>query len=197
MERHKVIFVGDTGVGKTSIIRRKKEGLFDYKMLPTVGAAHELISEFVDDHEIELCLWDTAGQEQFKSLIPVYFRGAHVAVIVASYADPLSITNLKKWREKCDETQNPPTIIIVINKIDIQEGNFLSLDELRGQLQQEYPSFFFVSAKNGDGIDMLFFEIAKAALAYQDTFGLNEKDVKNIGGGAANCATSGKKSECC
>ena len=162
--KFKVIFLGDAGVGKTSIINRRIHGSFDFKVEPTVGASHLLSEVLVEQKNVELCLWDTAGQEQYQSLVPIYIRGANVVVIVGSIVDHQSILNLSKWKEFVMNSETQPCIIALVNKIDINEGYLSNMDDIRNSLSENFENIFFVSARMGDGIEEVFFSIASMAL---------------------------------
>lgn len=159
MNHNKVIFLGESGVGKTSIITRKRYGSFNYGMVPTIGVGYEQIDEPYDNHIVQLYLWDTAGQEQFNSIVPIYCREAKVAVIVASFTDASSIKEIDKWNKFCEDSNYHPFVIVVINKIDI--APYESLNSTKDEIRQKFDVFFFVSAKSGSGIDELFAFIAK------------------------------------
>jgi small GTP-binding protein len=162
--KFKVILLGDTGVGKTSIARRQVQGNFEFKMTPTVGASHLRSTISVANEPVELMLWDTAGQEQFASLVPMYARGAHVCVIVASIVNPDSCDNVNLWRDRLFESGEKPPIVVAVNKIDLLEGAPLDVASLKEQLSN-YPSLYFVSARTGDCIDQLFLNVAQLAMA--------------------------------
>ena len=162
--KFKIIFIGDAGVGKTSIINRKIKRSFDFVAVPTIGTSH-LITEVNFENKIaELCLWDTAGQEEFHSLVPLFLRGSNVIVLVASLVDHLSIHNLEKWLNLAEKHDKLPPIIVVINKIDLFDNSMDSPNDIRNLLIDKFPIIIFVSARNGDGIDELFFTISKICL---------------------------------
>lgn len=159
MNHNKVIFLGESGVGKTSIITRRRYGTFNYEMTPTIGVGYELIDEPYDNHVVQLYLWDTAGQEQFNSIVPIYCQEAKIAIIVASFTDASSIKEIDKWNKFCDDSNDHPLVIVVINKIDIAPEE--TLNSIKEEIRQKFESFFCVSAKTGSGIDELFSFIAK------------------------------------
>ena len=165
--KFKVIFLGDAGVGKTSIIKNRLEEPFNYKMAPTVGSNFEITEVEINGQTVGLRIWDTAGQEQYQSLMPVYLRGSQVAVIVASIVDHLSIASVEKWVELLNKTE-PCKFIIAINKIDLQT-NLSIVDEIREDLSDKYQDVVLVSAKTGSGIKNLFYMIAKIALGTCET----------------------------
>ena len=94
--RFKVIFLGDAGVGKTSIIRRQTLGTFDFKMAPTIGTGNLLSEVEVDKRIVQLCIWDTAGQENYKSITRAYFHGALGAIIVFDITQSSSFDSVSK-----------------------------------------------------------------------------------------------------
>jgi small GTP-binding protein len=162
--RFKVILLGDSGVGKTSLARRQVQGGFEFKMTPTVGASHLRTTVAVGGEAVELMLWDTAGQEQFASLVPMYARGAHVAVIVASIVNPDSCDNVVAWRDRLADAGGCPPLVVAINKMDLIDGAPLDVPALKEQLAG-FPVLYFVSARSGDGIEQLFLSVAQLALA--------------------------------
>jgi small GTP-binding protein len=161
--KFKVILLGDTGVGKTSIARKQAQDTFDFKMTPTVGASHLRASVQVDHQNVDLLLWDTAGQEQFVSLVPMYARGANVCIIVGSIVNPDSCDHVQLWRDRLFNAGERPPVIVAINKIDLLEGAPLTIEAVKTKLAT-FPSLYFVSARTGVCIGSLFEEVGLAAL---------------------------------
>ena len=164
VSRYKVILLGDAGVGKTSLAKRQSQGTFDFKMNPTVGAAHLKSPMEIDGKQIELMIWDTAGQEQFAPLVPMYSRNAHVCVLVASIVNIESCQNLPIWQERLYASGEKPPIVVAINKMDLIQGAPITIDEIRQQYADRFPLMFFVSARTGDSVDSLFIQVANEAI---------------------------------
>lgn len=164
--KFKVVILGDAGVGKTSIARRQSQGTFDFKMNPTVGASHMKSSIKINGKTIELMLWDTAGHEQFASLVPMYARNADVAILVASIVHPDSCEHLQKWLDYLHDANENPPVIVAINKIDLLEGAPMTMEEVRETYCEKFPKMFFVSARTGDSIDQLFLQAATEAISF-------------------------------
>jgi small GTP-binding protein len=183
--KFKVILLGDTGVGKTSIARRQAQGTFDFKMTPTVGASHLRAAMNIDKHDIDLMLWDTAGQEQFAALVPMYARGAHVCIIVASIVNPDSCDHVELWRDRLYDAGERPPIIVAVNKMDLMDGAPLTIEDVKGKLPL-FTSLYFVSARTGDCVDHLFTEVAQMAVK-----GKQETKSKEIDLSAESGATGG------
>ena len=159
----KVIFLGSTGVGKTSIINRKKFNTFQIRVDPTVGTGRTSILVDCEDKKADLCIWDTAGQEKYASLVPLFVRDTIVAVVVASLSDYQSIENIDQWLDELKKNNEDPAIIVAINKIDLESPVSESVDQIAERLGPKYTNLFFVSAKTGAGIDDLFSRIAYLA----------------------------------
>jgi small GTP-binding protein len=160
----KVIVVGDVSVGKTSLVRRQVYNAFEFKMESTIGIDHLITNLHVQDQAVRLLLWDTAGQEQFKSLVPIYSRGAQACVIVASLVDPDSVAHLEMWQERVRDQNTDVPIVVAINKTDMREGAPLTMDIIREKCQPLFPELFFVSARTGDLVPQLFQQVAIAAM---------------------------------
>lgn len=157
-QRIKVSMIGDSGVGKTSLANKEIYGNFDYAVMPTIGTSHLIAHETVDGVDVEMCLWDTAGQEKYQSLAPLYTRDSDVVIVVASITDHLSVQNISKWINMLKETNKCPNFIIAINKMDVKIDD---VDSILDPIRAEYENVFLVSAKTGDGVQELFYHAAK------------------------------------
>jgi GTPase SAR1 family protein len=110
--------VGDTGVDESSIARRQSQGTFGFKMRPTVSASHFRATMTIGSERVDLMLWDTAGQAQFASPVPMYARGAHVCIIVASIVNLDSCDNITLWQDRLPESGENPPIVIARNETE-------------------------------------------------------------------------------
>jgi small GTP-binding protein len=97
----KVVMLGDSGVGKTSIILSALDQYCDDEMQSTVGVnIAKLLIKNPSNEEVKLNVWDTAGQERFQSIVPQYIRNAVVIIIVAAIDNQESMTNLLNWKKQ-------------------------------------------------------------------------------------------------
>ena len=156
----KISFVGDSGVGKTSIINRKVKGSYVANTQSTIGSSHQIATDEVDGEEVKMALWDTAGQEKYESLVPLYVRDSQVICVVASYDDEQSIANIKKWIDTVHQQCDTADLVIIINKID-KAPDILGVMQEMQEKDVNYENQFYVSAKDGSNIDSLFYSIAK------------------------------------
>lgn len=153
----KVVFVGDSSVGKTSIINYINS--ISGEPLPTVGANSNTVNIEIDKKLVTLNVWDTAGQENFQCLVPLFARCSHVAVVVYDSSNYSSFTNIDKWLNFIREDSQVPHIIIVGNKADLDP--VVSPDQVK-DLKNKYDlPVFITSAATGHNIDHLFTHIAE------------------------------------
>jgi small GTP-binding protein len=151
----RVIFIGHSGVGKTSIIHRAKFGNFESHTVPTIGAGTTQMNMNVNGKEVEYQLWDTAGQEIYRNIVPIYFKGAVGAVVTFSMTDVVSFQSLQSWIDQLTSHAEPNTqYVIVGNKCDAEKPTVDEM-EAREWAQRQGLSIFFTSALTGENIDLL------------------------------------------
>jgi small GTP-binding protein len=152
----KIVLLGETEVGKTTIISRfsHPEGM-TVSPSPTVGACFTSQSVAVDEEEVLLKIWDTAGQERFRALTPMYYRGAHVAILVFAVDAPETFSKLAYWLEAVrKDPNNNPAIIIAGNKTDLPRK--VTDEEGESFARNAEAAYLSCSAKLGQGITELF-----------------------------------------
>ena len=153
----KVVFVGDAGVGKTSIINfyNKITG----ETQSTVGANSITCVVPFQDHDITLNVWDTAGQENFQCLVPMFARCAQVAIIVYDVSSVQSFENIDIWYNQMKENSQVPHIIICANKSDLPTD--INADMINKLKERIDCPIYRTSAVTGSGIDILFTAIGE------------------------------------
>ena len=163
LAKYKLVFLGDQGVGKTSIITRFMYDSFDKNYQATIGIDFLSKTMYLDDRTVRLQLWDTAGQERFRSLIPSYIRDSSVAVVVYDITNRASFLNTSKWIEDVrNERGNDVIIVLVGNKTDQSERRQVSVEEGEDKSTKEGIMFIESSAKAGFNIKALFRRLATA-----------------------------------
>ena len=159
--KHKLVFLGDIYVGKTSIINRFMYESFDNNYQATIGIDFLSKTLSLDDRTVRLQLWDTAGQERFRSLIPNYIRDSSVAVIVFDITNKQTFLNCDKWVEDVkNERGNDAVVVLVGNKIDKTEERTVSREEAETKAKELDAVYIETSAKTGDNVKQLFKQIA-------------------------------------
>ncbi|EAX96179.1 small GTP-binding protein, putative [Trichomonas vaginalis G3] len=162
MQSLKVVIVGDTQVGKSCIGARYTQGTFDGDTTPTIGAAFLTKVISTEKGSVRLQLWDTAGQEKFKSLAPMYNRSAGVVIIVYSITNKSSYDSAREWARDIREKASPiAKIVLVANKIDLEDERVISTQDLNTMAAEIHADYAIeVSAKTNAGISALFTRIA-------------------------------------
>jgi Ras-related protein Rab-5C len=156
----KAIIVGDAAVGKTSLIMRFHHNVFLPDHQPTVGASFVTKTVQTPAGPANLNIWDTAGQERYRSLVPMYCRGAHVAVVVFDLSNFESFTALDGWLEQLKGTASEEcTIIVVGNKLDLQSA--VTEEKVTTWSAKRGVKYCAVSALSGEGISELFDRVAE------------------------------------
>lgn len=157
--KFKVIFLGNFGVGKSSIITRFCNGIFDPTYQPTVGLDFFKKEIPYKKTKIKLLFYDTAGQEKFRSLIPMYIRDAHIMVVVYDITDINSFNELNLWIDLIENVKKDKAIIVIVgNKQDLEEFRAVETDKARIYAIEKNAIFKEVSAKTGVNITELFYE---------------------------------------
>ena len=125
----KVVVVGNSSVGKTCIVKKATTGVFLEDSVATLGVNYVSMKKNVSKTDFMLQIWDTAGQERYRGMAPLYYRGAHVAIICYSVIDSDSFEAVDFWKKNIIENVDGNVIIILIgNKIDL-EGREVTKEE--------------------------------------------------------------------
>ena len=166
-----LLIIGDSTVGKTSILSRYTNGDFNPHYLATVGLDFFKKDEVFNGKTIRIKIWDTAGQERYKSLTQGYFRNAEGIMIVYDVSNLVSFENLKYWiqsiKTHIDIDKGEIPAIIIGNKIDIFERE-VKKEDAEAFAQQEGFKYFETSAKSGKGVNECIKYLVKTVLRTSD-----------------------------
>ena len=158
---YRVVFIGDSSVGKTSIISRLVNNEYKSNEQTTVGAMFMMYSEVVHGDRIEMQIWDTAGQEKFRSLGPIYYRQAQVGVVVIDLTSRTSFDHIDEWIANFRKNAGQEALIVVAaNKSDMSDERQIPDDAINAWSESNGIKWFVTSAKEGTGIDTMFHYIA-------------------------------------
>ena len=162
-----LLIIGDTSVGKTSILTRYTNGTFKEEYLATVGLDYHTKIEDINNQTIQIKLWDTAGQERFKSLTQNLFRNAEGVLLVFDITKNETFYGLKDWissiKKNIDSQSIFMPIIILGNKIDL-EGREVSTEDAEKFAKENNYKYFETSAKTGEGVDNAIREMVTLVL---------------------------------
>lgn len=164
----KVIVLGDSGVGKTSILNRFVRQEFSQSYRATVGADFLFKELTIDNKELSLQLWDTAGQERFQALGNAFYRGTDCCLLVYDITSLDSFENIKSWKQEFlersgNENSNFP-IILLGNKCDCLNERKVSKEKAKEWASENKLLFDEVSAKEDVGIESSFLQAARLCL---------------------------------
>ena len=152
-----LLIIGDTSVGKTSLITRYTNGTFKEEYLATVGLDYYSKEEIINNKTINIKIWDTAGQERFKALTQSYFRNAEGVILAFDVTNTSSYDNLKDWIGSIKKNLEGKNIflplIIVGNKIDMEESREVEKENAEQFATENNYKYFETSAKTGEGVD--------------------------------------------
>jgi len=158
----KYIVVGDSGVGKSNLLLQFTDKHFQPTHDVTIGVEFGTRSVEIEGQNIKLQIWDTAGQESFRSITRSYFRGAAGALLVYDISRRESFNHVSSWLNDTLEHSNPDiTIILVGNKSDIADKRQVSTEEGQAYAAEHGLMFFETSARTGDNVEKAFTAVAE------------------------------------
>jgi small GTP-binding protein len=178
--RFKLVLLGDSSVGKSCVASRFVTDDYHEFQEPTIGAAFLTKEIDIDKEKITYEIWDTAGQERYKSLAPMYYRGASAALIVFDITSRDSFDGAKLWVNEIYEKTINCFIMLVANKSDLIDESkdheyFVNPEEVEEYAENEKISYIFTSARTGDNIIETFKIIGKHLIENKK----NNKDKKD------------------
>ena len=157
--KYKLIFLGDQSVGKSCILNRFMNDTFTEEYQATIGLDFQSKNVQIDNQDIHLLLYDTAGQEKFRSLIPMYTRDANIILLVYDISSKDSFLHLSDWLKDLTNIKKEDVIFAVVgNKTDLDDRREVNSDEGENFAKQQNFIFAEVSAKTGDGFSDLFYK---------------------------------------
>ncbi|KAL2914584.1 Ras-related protein Rab-7 [Polyrhizophydium stewartii] len=167
----KVIILGDSGVGKTSLMNQYVNNKFSTQYKATIGADFLTKEVLVEERSVTMQIWDTAGQERFQSLGVAFYRGADCCALVYDVNNVKSFENLDSWRDEFLLQANPRDpenfpFVVIGNKVDVEESK-RQVTQKRAMAwcqQKGNIPYFETSAKEGINVEQAFFTIAKNSL---------------------------------
>ena len=182
----KMIVIGDAGVGKSCLTTKAAKGIFDDSYSATVGFEFLTFNVKIDGKVIKLQIWDTCGQEIYRSLISSFYRNASLAMIVYSIDSKVSFTHIETWLKEVKLQSNPDIKIFLIgNKADLEDQREVKFNEAK-QFKEENGIHYFseASAKSGLNAQQVFIEAAKLLysehLKYKSRANKGETNGENV-----------------
>ena len=158
----KYIIIGDTGVGKSCLLLQFTDKRFQPVHDLTIGVEFGARLVNIDQNQIKLQIWDTAGQESFRSITRSYYRDAAGALLVYDITRRESFNHLNRWLEEARQNGNPNmTIMLIGNKSDLEHRRAVSAKEGEAFAQENGLVFLETSAKSAANVEMAFIKTAE------------------------------------
>eukprot|EP01102_Stenamoeba_stenopodia_P022863 TRINITY_DN9682_c0_g1_i1.p1 TRINITY_DN9682_c0_g1~~TRINITY_DN9682_c0_g1_i1.p1 ORF type:complete len:211 (-),score=49.74 TRINITY_DN9682_c0_g1_i1:237-869(-) len=156
----KLVLLGESGVGKSNLVLQFVQGQFVEHQESTIGAAFLTQTVVLNNTLIKFEIWDTAGQERYRSLAPMYYRGAQAAIVVYDITQNISFEKAKQWVKELKRRATPNIIIALAgNKADLPNRR-VTAEEVQAYAEQNSLISFETSAKTGHNVRKLFEELA-------------------------------------
>ena len=179
----KILLLGDSGVGKSSLLLRYTKHEFNVDMRSTIGVEFALKYLKMDNFQLKVQIWDTAGMERYRSITSAYYKGAKGVIIVYDICREKSFENVDKWIEDFKSKADEDAVILLIgNKNDLDDKREVNKEEAEIKAQKNKFAFMETSAKDNNNVDKAFETLFKEIVKnYKDKNGGNigENKVKD------------------
>mgnify|MGYP003089408893 FL=1 len=152
----RVVLIGDSQVGKTSLVQRFVRSSFEKQQRSTIGAVFHTYERSYNGTDVVMQIWDTAGQEKYRSLGPIYYRNSVAGICVFDMTNKETLSGLEKWISEFRKQTNDPILYIVGNKIDIQDKITVTEEEAKAFSKSQNAKLIFSSAKTGENVQEIF-----------------------------------------
>lgn len=165
----KIVLAGESSVGKTCVVERVLKNNFIDDQSSTLGVLYSTLEDEIDGKNVIYQIWDTAGQENYRGMAPMYFNGSHAALCVFSVTDRESFDSIDEWVESIHQRADEQLIIFLIgNKIDLTDKREVSEAEGLEKAKSYGAIYYEVSAKTGEGFDNFLYQIGKEFLSQKE-----------------------------
>ena len=192
---YKILVLGDTSVGKSCLLLRFCDNSFQEAHLTTIGLDFRLKTiNLKDDRKVKIQIWDTAGEDRFRSITRNYYKGAKGILLIFDVTEKETFTHVRDWIERIhEESPEGITICLVGNKIDMNESRVISNEEGKKIADEFKIPYFETSAKSNIGVEEVFTYLVKEV----DTIYMNEHKEEVGRKTVLNQKTKNKKKKCC
>jgi len=200
--RLKLLILGDSAVGKTSMLLKYTDNFFPESHLATIGIEFKTKEIKFNDYLVHLKIWDTAGQERFRAITKSYFRGSNGVIFMYNITKKETFKNVKDWIKDSENNNFGFEKILVGNKIDLEQIREVELKDVEEWAGQKNINVLEISAKNGTNVEKCFNELIRLILENKskqeilEKFGMNsQKEENTLNKGNNNFKD--KKKKCC
>ena len=176
----KILLIGDTSVGKTSILCKYIDDEFSDTYLSTIGIEFKIKSLIINGKKVLLRIWDTSGQERYRSITQNFYRNANGILFIFDITKKETFDNIKIWltdSENCED--NKVAKMLIGNKIDLENKRKIDNETIKKFAEKKEMKYFEASAKEGINIDNIFRELAELILFNKSKEENEEETIRN------------------
>ncbi|XP_062918644.1 ras-related protein Rab-35-like isoform X2 [Mobula hypostoma] len=152
----KLLIIGDSGVGKSSLLLRFADNTFSGSYITTIGVDFKIRTVDVNGEKVKLQIWDTAGQERFRTITSTYYRNTHGVIIVYDVTNPESFVNVKRWLHEISQNCDTVSKVLVGNKNEDPLARQVEYADAKRFCDQVGIRLFETSAKENTNVEEMF-----------------------------------------
>mmetsp|Transcript_81257 Transcript_81257/g.252187 ORF Transcript_81257/g.252187 Transcript_81257/m.252187 type:complete len:218 (-) Transcript_81257:16-669(-) len=200
----KLVLIGDSGAGKSSLLLRFADDTFTESYITTIGVDFRFKTIAIGKKSVKLQIWDTAGQERFRTITSAYYRGADAIVLVYDVTDRESFQHVDDWLADINRYVNQSTVkVLVGNKTDLEGERQVTTDEARKKAESLGLALLEASAKDSTNVEAAFQMISSELIARREQMGAQATakaagSTVNLTAGAAEpSSAAGRGLSCC
>ena len=201
--KFKIVIVGDSGVGKTNLVKRFLQNSFSLNTQATVGCEFFSNNYYINDKLFKIEIWDTAGQERYKSITSAYYKGASGAILVYDVSNKTSFNNVDRWYQEIKECSSENIQIVMIgNKTDLTDDRVISKEKSISKASELNIPVMETSALSATNVKEAFYlmikEIYKLVIGSIKENEINNNEYNIIGSGIdLNNNNNNNNKRCC
>jgi len=196
----KLLIIGDSGVGKSSLLVRFADNTFSGNYITTIGVDFKIRTIEINGERVKLQIWDTAGQERFRTITSTYYRGTHGVIVVYDVCSGDSFANVKRWLHEINQNCDEVARVLVGNKCDDPDRRVVLREDAGRFASQMGIQLFETSAKENINVEEMFRAITDLVLsskkAQKEVLDRPQANIR-IGQCRPNGGKDKKKSSCC
>ncbi|KAJ8917324.1 hypothetical protein NQ315_002346 [Exocentrus adspersus] len=193
----KLLIIGDSGVGKSSLLLRFSDNTFTGSYITTIGVDFKIKTVNVNGQKVKLQIWDTAGQERFRTITSTYYRGTHGVIVVYDVTNGESFANVKRWLHEIEQNCDLVDKVLVGNKNDTPERKVVLTEDAQRFASTMNIQLFETSAKDNINVEEMFMAITRLVLKSKLELIKRQNVTQNDTVNLRKSNKSGKKNKCC
>jgi Ras-related protein Rab-1A len=171
----KVLLLGNSDVGKSSMLLRFVDSVWNDAFTPTIGVDFKVKTLEINNKRVKMQIWDTAGQERFRTVVSTYFRGAHGILLLYDVTNKDSFKNLENWFIEIEKNSNQKVLKILIgNKCDLTEDREITTEEGQTFANRNGMEFMETSAKMNTNVSEAFTTLGKLMIEFNSKTNTNQ-----------------------